>query len=547
MLLLGLEKAERNVLPTLNNLLENRYVTPCFIKIIYICIHLEINVHINVIISLSTSEMTLDDGRFLMKAESYDALLAAGYSPKDLAAQNLVRVHPDFRVIALGLPVPPYPGRTLDPPLRSRFQARNVQPSSPGTQLEALVSIAPKVPISTLERLIGVREAVNAIEAMHDGISGQRMPHFDSLSLSHCAKVMESFPQASLPSTVKRVFPVTKQILGSKAASNCDTLNRILKKFGASLTEATYTVQSVAKQSQDDLTAVVTFQSSVAGGNNREKTVLNVPCGTTTPQSKPMRGFVETDLHAAILGEMIQDHAAGSDLCVLGEKGSGKSDLARLFAHRLGYATELFSLFKDMTARDLLQRRSTDSKGNTSWEDSPLVHAARNGHIAVLDGVHRLGSDSLGVLQRLVQDREIDLADGTKLLAQHKYDEIVSDAKERGLKPKLSRVHPIHPSFRIIAIAESDPATLKSAPAPGRESSAAWLSSDSIAMFTFHHLPNLTTAQSEKVVRSLYPKLPDDTTRYVQPTTDSTMLAIFSTVLPFSRFYFFYCEMYAFN
>ncbi|KAF1335695.1 Von willebrand factor a domain-containing protein 8, partial [Globisporangium splendens] len=476
----GLEKAERNVLPTLNNLLENR-------------------------------EMTLDDGRFLMKAESYDALLAAGYSAKDLDAQNLVRVHPDFRVIALGLPVPPYPGRTLDPPLRSRFQARNVQPSSPGTQLEALVSIAPNVPISTLERLVGVREAVNAIEAMHDGITGQRMPHFDYLSLSHCAKVMESFPNASLPSTVKRVFPVRKDILGTKAASNSDTLNRILKKFGASLPESKYTVQSVAKHSPSDLTAMVTFESSVSG--KPEKTVLDVPCGTTTPHTGAMKGFVETDLHSAILTEMIQDHAAGSDLCILGEKGSGKSDLARLFAHRLGYATELFSLFKDMTARDLLQRRATDSHGNTRWEDSPLIHAARNGHIAVLDGVHRLGSDSLSVLQRLMQDREIDLADGTKLLAQSKYDEILEDAKESGAKPSLDRVFPIHPSFRIIAIAESDPSTLKSAPVPGRESSAAWLNSDSIAMFTFHYLPNLSKSQSEQVVRSLYPKLPDETTR----------------------------------
>uniref|UniRef100_K3W7I1 VWFA domain-containing protein n=1 Tax=Globisporangium ultimum (strain ATCC 200006 / CBS 805.95 / DAOM BR144) TaxID=431595 RepID=K3W7I1_GLOUD len=476
----GLEKAERNVLPTLNNLLENR-------------------------------EMTLDDGRFLMKAESYDALLAAGYSSKDLDAQNLVRVHPDFRVIALGLPVPPYPGRTLDPPLRSRFQARNVQPSSPGTQLEALVSIAPNVPISTLERLVGVREAVNAIEAMHDGITGQRMPHFDYLSLSHCAKVMESFPNASLPSTVKRVFPVRKDILGIKAASNSDTLNRILKKFGANLPESKYIVQNVAKHSPSDLTATVKFESSISG--KLEKTVLDVPCGTTTPHTGAMKRFVETDLHSAILGEMIQDHAAGSDLCILGEKGSGKSDLARLFAHRLGYATELFSLFKDMTARDLLQRRATDSHGNTRWEDSPLIHAARNGHIAVLDGVHRLGSDSLGVLQRLVQDREIDLADGTKLLAQSKYDEIFEEAKENSVKPSLDRVFPIHPSFRIIAIAESDPSTLKSAPVLGRESSAAWLSSDSIAMFTFHYLPSLSKTQSEQVVRNLYPKLPNETTR----------------------------------
>lgn len=39
---------------------------------------------------------------------------------------RLVRVSQDFRVIALGLPSPPYQGHPLDPPLRSRFQARDV-------------------------------------------------------------------------------------------------------------------------------------------------------------------------------------------------------------------------------------------------------------------------------------------------------------------------------------------------------------------------------------------------------------------------------------
>lgn len=41
----GIEKAERNVLPVLNNLLENR-------------------------------EMQLEDGRFLMKGSTYDKLLS---------------------------------------------------------------------------------------------------------------------------------------------------------------------------------------------------------------------------------------------------------------------------------------------------------------------------------------------------------------------------------------------------------------------------------------------------------------------------------------
>ncbi|GLD91816.1 hypothetical protein PINS_up000349 [Pythium insidiosum] len=488
----GLEKAERNVLPTLNNLLENR-------------------------------EMTLDDGRFLMKAESYDALLKAGYSRADLKAQNLVRVHPDFRVIALGVPVPPYPGRTLDPPLRSRFQARNVPPASPGTQLEALVSVAPNVPLATLEKLVGIREAVNTVEAMHDGVTtggsaASRMPHFDYLSLSHCAQVLNAFPDASLPNTVRRVFPVMREVLGAQAASHADTLTRILKKYNAGLAEATYTVDAIATSGSDAVgsTARVSFRAS----STDSRVEVDVPCGVSGPLSTAKQNFVETDVHARVLANMLQDHAVGADLCILGPKGSGKSELARLFAHRLGYALELFSLFKDMTARDLLQRRATDASGNTRWEDSPLVHAARHGHLVVLDGVHRLGSDSLGVLQRLVQDREIDLADGTKLLGRYKYDEMLSAAQAQD--PTLSAldgVFPIHPSFRIIAIAESDAVstsgngTRSAVAVPGRDSVTAWLNSDSIAMFTFHALPSLTRTQQEQIVRQLYPQLPEETTQ----------------------------------
>jgi hypothetical protein len=75
------------VLPTLNNLLENR-------------------------------EMSLDDGRFLMRASAFDALAAAGATD----GHRLCRVHSDFRVVALGLPTPPYPGHSIDPPLRSASQ-----------------------------------------------------------------------------------------------------------------------------------------------------------------------------------------------------------------------------------------------------------------------------------------------------------------------------------------------------------------------------------------------------------------------------------------
>lgn len=94
----GVEKAERNVLPVLNNLLENR-------------------------------EMHLEDGRLLIPADKYDKLLEQN-SKEVLDKWGLVRVSEDFRVIALGIPVPKYRGNPLDPPLRSRFQARDVSTES---------------------------------------------------------------------------------------------------------------------------------------------------------------------------------------------------------------------------------------------------------------------------------------------------------------------------------------------------------------------------------------------------------------------------------
>lgn len=87
----GLEKTERNVLPILNNLLENR-------------------------------EMNLDDGQFLVSTQRFDELLKF-YTHEQLQKLNFIRVHEDFRVIALTLPpLAEYKGNSLDPPLRSRFQ-----------------------------------------------------------------------------------------------------------------------------------------------------------------------------------------------------------------------------------------------------------------------------------------------------------------------------------------------------------------------------------------------------------------------------------------
>lgn len=56
--------------------------------------------------------------------------------------------------------------------------------------------------------------------------------------------------------------------------------------------------------------------------------------------------------------------------------------------------------FQDMTARDLLQQRYTLPNGDTAWRPSPLVTAAIEGKLLLLDGIHRVNLGTLAVLSR---------------------------------------------------------------------------------------------------------------------------------------------------
>ena len=55
-----------------------------------------------------------------------------------------------------------------------------------------------------------------------------------------------------------------------------------------------------------------------------------------------------------------------------------------------------------MTSRELLQQRTTLDNGDTSWRLSPLVEAALKGRLVVMDGLHRVDTGTLAVLNRFV-------------------------------------------------------------------------------------------------------------------------------------------------
>ncbi|MEQ2269186.1 hypothetical protein XENORESO_000956 [Xenotaenia resolanae] len=298
----GLEKAERNVLPVLNNLLENR-------------------------------EMQLEDGRFLMSADRYDKLLQE-HTKEELDSWKIVRVSEDFRVIALGIPVPKYKGNPLDPPLRSRFQARDIYYLPFKDQLELLYTAGPNVAAERVSQLLSLATTLCSQESSSLGL-----PDFPVDNLVAALHVLNTFPMLSSQQLVQRLYPY-KSILGKDGHTAVETVLSRFELLDGRRQAAPSNVVSVSTSNEREGHADVTVQTA-----DKEIT-FQVPAGSKElrPPNSSLT-FINTPSHSQLLAEMMQSHMV-KDLCLIGAKGCGKSVIAREFAEMLGYSIEPVMLYQ---------------------------------------------------------------------------------------------------------------------------------------------------------------------------------------------------------
>jgi len=502
----GIEKAERNVLVVLNNLLENR-------------------------------EMALEDGRFLCSPARYDALLKSS-TREELEAWRLVRTSEKFRVVALGLPVPRYQGSTLDPPFRSRFQARDVQSPVAEHILSALAAQTKATPASVQKSFVQcalvLREMREADGATASVVSG--LPEFPQNFEETAAALWRVVPLLSARDVSDFVFPFPSLLSGTASDDRLHVVRKVFRRFGLEAADAVKGFDDglgAADQAPVDKPAVavavklagVRFDDDAAAAAANTATVTFhadvetfVSTGVAqleekTYQSRAMRGRLPgraLSSHASTptldqaMTRMFLAHCSGGDFCVVGEKGGGKSHLVYVFAALLGYDVELIPLYKDVSARALLQRRSTLSNGDTVWEDSPLVTAALTGRLAVLDGAEQMVPGTLATLQELVLDREVRLPDGRHLLAQARIDDMVkrdgisqADLAKRG-------VCAIHPAFRVVAVARP---SFQGQSGTALSARGAWLSPELQGMFRFVYLPPISAHEQAVLLRQMFPSV----------------------------------------
>lgn len=368
----GIEKAERNLLPILNNLLENR-------------------------------EMNLDDGHFLVAPQRYDKLLElAKQTNSDLSNLNLLRVHEDFRVIAIGLPVPKYKGNPLDPPLRSRFQAHLASLPSYEDYNKYLTSSFTRVNHHLIDNLCGFAYSFYANESNSLGL-----PDFPLENLDKVVKIMNSCHlvdknnQKNESVNYNETFLSTSKLLDKiypfslilkEEETNEKHYFELMKKFNLPVkakekaatqkNEVDYELVSVDKIENETNKKTINFKSL----NYSKSKILSADVISGNRKNKPSEpnNFIMNDYHSSQLVDMILNHSAESDFCLIGAQGSGKTELIKQFSNLLDYNVQTVHLYKDMSARDLLQQRITLTNGDTKWHNSPIVDAAINGDLIVL-------------------------------------------------------------------------------------------------------------------------------------------------------------------
>ncbi|KAF8508458.1 AAA domain-containing protein [Hysterangium stoloniferum] len=446
----GIEKAERGIMPVLNNLLENR-------------------------------EMNLDDGTHIVHADRY-ALMGVG---KDPTGKTFIPAHKLFRVIALGVPVPPYKGFPLDPPFRSRFQARFLDSVGPlvtlskapslkfdASSASASISAPTSDSTSTTSLLSKLRNIILSVQYASelrnplDNLARTTLPPFPQTSLQKLTQLFSLFPPPDdddndplLPSHLARLILTIHPFLAHAPFEAWAQLSHQFEKNGLGALPAPasppgledgsgyfgYRAVAITRADPQAQTAHVLFERP--GGSP----VLSVPV-PAGPRALPpfppksSEGLVVSNRFFGLLTVFLQCHALGWDISyvppvVPSTATCSTSLLVRTFAEVLGYEVDTVHLYKELGGREILMRRKIENEGGTSWEPSPLVQGAWAGRLVHLSSLDVIGPTA-GSIARLLQDREIELWEGKRIVASASKEELSHDT--------LSTTHP---SFRIIATA----------------------------------------------------------------------------------------------
>ena len=140
-----------------------------------------------------------------------------------------------------------------------------------------------------------------------------------------------------------------------------------------------------------------------------------------------------------------QKAALGQDallICAPAERARARR-AAFAFAELVNAEAYYVGVSPDTAEADLRQRRELTGAGSAAWSDAAPVRAALAGGVLILDGLERAERNVLPTLNNLLENRELALDDGRRLVPEWR----LAQLREEVDVPLL----PVPQTFRVIA------------------------------------------------------------------------------------------------
>lgn len=331
-----------------------------------------------------------------------------------------IQVSPAFRVVALANSIGSADKRNaysfLSPEMLSMFSC-HVLPSTKSSAelLDLIAHEHPSAPRQMLEKLIRLA-ALLETKGKEAGLGALSLR-----SLFRVAKRLESFPDERLMvSQVKRgllepFLPQTQRELLKKLMAEANMLNDQDKAAKRAAVD-------------EEKTAIRTSETKLHIG---DVGYARFP-KRSRPDLVPKVVFFDVAHHRRTLQEMLIDFVSGfRHLVLIGNQGVGKNKLADRMLELLNAEREYVQLHRDSTIAGLTGA-PTIQEGRVVWEDSPLVRAAKQGRVLVVDEADKAPPEVIAVLKSLVEDGDMLLGNGKRLV---RAKSAVGDEEEIAIHP----------------------------------------------------------------------------------------------------------------
>ncbi|KAH8072319.1 ATPase [Aureococcus anophagefferens] len=399
------------------------------------------------------------DGTRLVSPAAYAALREV-YDDAALAAKGVLRAHPAFRVVCAGEP-PSAHNPWISAELAGLMHYHALAPLSSAEQtslvrhaLEAGGAGAPRTLAAGEERALldygdALRRAV-ATESILEPLllTARRLAqigaHLRSRpqdgvedAVDHIFAAYQDFLPAPKRATARRMLRdalVTRGVPTAKERGGASFGRRVSRKRDRAASARCHVAPCVTAG------AGSTFYLGDAAGEKRSPVRRDLV---------PRPPFVEMAAHMWALRDMLVDWSLGRHLLLIGNQGVGKNKLADRLLQLLDAEREYVQLHRDTTVQ-ALTASPTLKGGVVVWEDSPLVKAARHGRCLVVDEADKAPLEVVCVLKALVDDGELQLADGRRLAPAA----TATPAPTPRRTPRRAAGDvPVAPGFRLVVLA----------------------------------------------------------------------------------------------